>query len=92
MGLSGYFRQTSLSRFDEKWVCRYSILCYTSRREIRQNDTRAHRNKPKLLRFDVAENALKITRFRELLSQSAERLPKAFVVLEADKARIRPLT
>jgi predicted nuclease of predicted toxin-antitoxin system len=45
-----------------------------------------------LLRFDVADRALKIPRLLHLLEEAAERLPGAFVVLEADKARIRPLT
>ena len=45
-----------------------------------------------LLRFGVAEHTLKIARLRELLNRFAERLPNAFVVLEADKTRIRPLT
>jgi len=44
-----------------------------------------------LLRFDVADRALKIPRLRYLLEQEAERLSGAFVVLEADKVRIRPL-
>ncbi len=44
-----------------------------------------------LLRFDVTDRALKIPRMRHLLTQEAERLPGAFVVLEADKIRIRPL-
>jgi len=42
------------------------------------------------LRF-VAERALKISRLRELLERMPERLPGAFVVLEATKTRIRPL-
>ena len=44
-----------------------------------------------LLRFDVADRALKIPRLRYLLKQQAERLRGAFVVLEADKVRFRPL-
>ncbi len=44
-----------------------------------------------LLRFDVADRALKIPRVRDLLTQKAEQLPGAFVVLEADKIRLRPL-
>ncbi len=44
-----------------------------------------------LLRFDVADRAMKIPRMRDLLEQEAERLPGAFVVLEVDKVRIRPL-
>ena len=45
-----------------------------------------------LLRFDVADRALKVPRMRYLLAQEARRLPGALVVLEADKVRIRPLT
>jgi len=44
-----------------------------------------------LLRFDVADRALKVPRLRYLLEQEAERLPGAFVVLEVDKVRVRPL-
>jgi len=44
-----------------------------------------------LLRFDVADRDLKIPCLRYLLEREAERLPGAFVVLEADKVRIRPL-
>jgi predicted nuclease of predicted toxin-antitoxin system len=44
-----------------------------------------------LLRFDVADRALKIPRLRHLLQQQGERLPGAFAVLEADKVRIRSL-
>jgi predicted nuclease of predicted toxin-antitoxin system len=44
-----------------------------------------------LLRFDVAGRDLKIPRLRRLLRQEIERLPGAFVVLEADKVRIRSL-
>lgn len=44
-----------------------------------------------LLRFDVAERALKVPRLRHLLRDYTERLRGAFVVLEADKIRIRPL-
>ena len=44
-----------------------------------------------LLRFDVADRSLKIPRLRDLLAREVERLPGAFVVLEADKVRIRPL-
>ncbi|MBC8448147.1 MAG: DUF5615 family PIN-like protein [Chloroflexi bacterium] len=44
-----------------------------------------------LLRFDVADRALKIARLRYLLEQEGERLAGAFVVLEAGKVRIRPL-
>lgn len=44
-----------------------------------------------LLRFDVAERGRKIPRLRSLLAYEAGRLPDAFVVLEANKVRIRPL-
>ena len=44
-----------------------------------------------LLRFDVAERALKIPRLRELLEHHSERLGRHFVVLESDKIRLRPL-
>lgn len=45
-----------------------------------------------LLRFGVADHSLKISRLLNLLNDSSERIPGAFVVLEADKTRIRPLT
>jgi len=44
-----------------------------------------------LLRFDVADRALKTPRTRELLLRHSEHLRGSFVVLEADKVRIRPL-
>ena len=44
-----------------------------------------------LLRFDVTERMLKISRLQHLLDHEAQRLPGAFVVLEADKSRLRPL-
>jgi predicted nuclease of predicted toxin-antitoxin system len=44
-----------------------------------------------LLRFDIVHRALKVPRLRYLLEQEAERLPGAFVVLEVDKVRVRPL-
>jgi len=44
-----------------------------------------------LLRFDVADRALKIPRLRRLLEQEARRLSSSFIVLEVDKVRIRPL-
>ena len=44
-----------------------------------------------LLRFDIVNRALKVPRLRYLLEQEAERLPGAFVVLEVDKVRVRPL-
>jgi predicted nuclease of predicted toxin-antitoxin system len=45
-----------------------------------------------LLRFDVGDRALKVPRLRCLLEKEPERLPGAFVVLEVDKVRVRPLT
>ncbi len=44
-----------------------------------------------LLRFDVSERALKLPRLREFLETGADRLPSRFIVLEADKVRLRPL-
>jgi predicted nuclease of predicted toxin-antitoxin system len=44
-----------------------------------------------LLRFNVADRALKIPCLRYLLKQEAERLRGTFVVLEVDKVRFRPL-
>ena len=44
-----------------------------------------------LLRFDVADRTLKVSRLRYLLEQETERLLGSFIVLEVDKARIRPL-
>ena len=44
-----------------------------------------------LLRFGVADRALKVPRLRDLLEQEAERLIGAFVVLEVNKVRVRPL-
>ena len=45
-----------------------------------------------LLHFDEIDHSLKLSRLRELLKNSADRLPGAFVVLEGNKTRIRPLT
>ena len=45
-----------------------------------------------LLRFAPEERALKISQLRALLSRDPERLSASFVVLDAEKARIRPLT
>lgn len=44
-----------------------------------------------LLRFAMDERALKVPRLRRLLAREGHRLEGAFTVLEADKARIRPL-
>jgi predicted nuclease of predicted toxin-antitoxin system len=44
-----------------------------------------------LLRFDVTDRRLKIPRMRSLLKNEAKRLEGAFVVLSADKIRIRPV-
>ena len=44
-----------------------------------------------LLRFDVSDRARKIPRLRYLLEQEGRRLPGAFIVLGADKVRIRRL-
>ena len=45
-----------------------------------------------LLRFAPEERALKISQLRALLSRNLERLSASFVVLDAEKAGIRPLT
>jgi hypothetical protein len=39
----------------------------------------------------LADRILKIPRLHYLLDQETQRLPGAFVVLEADKSRLRPL-
>jgi predicted nuclease of predicted toxin-antitoxin system len=44
-----------------------------------------------LLRFDVADRASKVTCMRHLLVREGHRLLGAFVVLERDKVRVRPL-
>jgi predicted nuclease of predicted toxin-antitoxin system len=44
-----------------------------------------------LLRFNSLDRDLKIARLRQLLASESERLPGLFVVLEADKVRLRPL-
>jgi hypothetical protein len=44
-----------------------------------------------LLRFGVMERALKPSRLGWLPTQPIEKLAGAFVVLEADKVRFRPL-
>jgi predicted nuclease of predicted toxin-antitoxin system len=45
-----------------------------------------------LLRFDIGDRESKIPRLGYLLDHEAERLPHAFVVLEPNKVRIRPLS
>jgi len=45
-----------------------------------------------LLRFAPDERLLKITSLRTLLNNQARRLPGSFVVLDEEKARIRPLS
>lgn len=44
-----------------------------------------------LLRFDVHERHLKLPRLRVLITERSWQLPGAFVVVEADKFRVRPL-
>ncbi len=44
-----------------------------------------------LLRFDVQDAMSKIPRLRVLLDHEKDRIPGAFVVLDATKARVRPL-
>ena len=44
-----------------------------------------------LLRFDVVDCALKTPRLRSLLKDQPHQLPGAFVVIDKDKMRIRPL-
>jgi len=44
-----------------------------------------------LLRFEVQDTPLKIPRLRTLIIQEGNRIPGAFVVLDAAKVRIRPL-
>lgn len=44
-----------------------------------------------LLRFGVPERALKISRLRSLLTEKADELSGAFVVLDKEKIRTRPL-
>jgi predicted nuclease of predicted toxin-antitoxin system len=45
-----------------------------------------------LLRFDIADRALKVPRLLDLLHQEPERLSGAFAVVEVDKLRVRPLS
>jgi predicted nuclease of predicted toxin-antitoxin system len=44
-----------------------------------------------LLRFDAAHRELKFPRLRTLLERKSDQLEGAFVVLDPDRARIRPL-
>lgn len=45
-----------------------------------------------LLRFDPTQKSLKYTRLLKFLNDRPSQIIGAFVVLEADKVRIRPLT
>jgi hypothetical protein len=45
-----------------------------------------------LLRLNPADSAAKLDRMRDLLLHDASRLPHSFVVVDANKARFRPLT
>ncbi len=44
-----------------------------------------------LLRFDVADRILKVPRVQSLLESRASQLPGAFVVIDPEKIRFRPL-
>ena len=44
-----------------------------------------------LLRFDVIDRDQKVPRLLDLIARAEHRMPGAFVVLEVDKVRIRPL-
>jgi predicted nuclease of predicted toxin-antitoxin system len=44
-----------------------------------------------LLRFDVADRVLKIPRLRSLLENQSEQMLDAFVVIDKEKIRVRPL-
>jgi hypothetical protein len=44
-----------------------------------------------LLRFHIRDRAWKIPRMRWLIRQYGERIPGAFVVLELNRVRFRPL-
>jgi predicted nuclease of predicted toxin-antitoxin system len=43
------------------------------------------------LRFDVVDRALKIPRLRSLLENQPNQIPDAFVVIDKEKIRFRPL-
>lgn len=45
-----------------------------------------------LLRFDIVDHTLKIPRIIALLRQDSQRLHGSFVVIEAGKIRVRPLS
>jgi predicted nuclease of predicted toxin-antitoxin system len=45
-----------------------------------------------LLRFAISERHLKLPRLRDLIAERSWQLPGAFVVVEPDKFRVRPLT
>jgi predicted nuclease of predicted toxin-antitoxin system len=44
-----------------------------------------------LLRMNPADSAAKLARMRSILKDAAERLPHSFVVIDLEKARLRPL-
>jgi hypothetical protein len=44
-----------------------------------------------LLRLNPADSGAKLARLREVLLRDASRLPRAFVVVDENKARFRPL-
>jgi predicted nuclease of predicted toxin-antitoxin system len=44
-----------------------------------------------LLRFDVIDRDQKVPHLLDLIERAGHRMPGAFVVLETDKVRIRPL-
>lgn len=45
-----------------------------------------------LLRFDVVDHALKIPRLHSVLESQSNQIPGAFVVIDKEKIRIRPLS
>lgn len=44
-----------------------------------------------LLRFDVDDRSLKVPRLRSLLENQSDQVPGAFVVVDGEKIRFRPL-
>ncbi len=44
-----------------------------------------------LLRFDVADRALKVPRIRNFLNSQPNQIPGTFVVIDPEKIRVRPL-